>query len=124
MTHNKPLPTKVVLTKTRKRRRSDEAQPSAQNNVCRISGVCEKLSRLFDEICTRARKQSRQGILNPFCKKLPKTGANDGYYTRKQKQTAPMIAKKKKNYKNKYQQIHSNKWENDKRTGRLKKKRA
>ena len=34
---------------------------------------------------------------------------------------SPNDCKKKKNYKNKYQQIHSNKWENDKRTGRLKK---
>ena len=34
----------------------------------------------------------------------------------KQKQTAPMIAKRKKeNYKNKYQQIYSDTQENDKR---------
>ena len=36
--------------------------------------------------------------------------------------TAPMIAKKKKeSYKNKYKQIYSDKWENDKRAQRFKK---
>ena len=89
--------------------------------MCRTSGGCEKLNRLSDEIYKRARKQQiRKRILNPLSNKFPQTVANYRNYTGKQNinKHSPNYRnekKKKENYKKKYQQMYSDKWENEKK---------
>ena len=72
-----------------------------------------------------SKKKTRKGILNPFSNKFPKTGANDGYHPGKRNRNKHSFndckeKQYKENNKNKYQQIHSVKWETDKRAGRFK----